>query len=84
MLRSYIAALVLASAYMALALTLSLSVNARSKAEMREACMDDFKRHCMSVQRGGGRILACLQSHMNELAPACREVVEERLAAKKE
>lgn len=84
MLRSYLAVLMLTSLFLSLAMTLSISVNARSKAEMRDACRDDFLRHCTNVQRGGGRILQCLQSHMSELAPACREVVEERLAAKQQ
>lgn len=86
MLRSYLAVLMLASLFLSLALVLCVNARAEgatSKTAMREACKDDFMRLCMNVQRGGGRILQCLNSHLNELAPACRAVVEERLAAKK-
>lgn len=82
MLRGYLTVLVLTSLFLASCFVLSVAVSARSKGEMREACGDDYKRHCSDVQRGGGRILQCLQSHLNELSPACRSVVEERAAAK--
>lgn len=37
-----------------------------------QACRIDIGQHCANVQRGGGRILACLQSHSGELTPSCR------------
>ncbi len=66
-----------------MAFALTVAAVAETKLSAREACREDFLRFCRSVQRGGGRILQCLQSHMGELAPACRSVVEEHLAAKK-
>jgi len=77
MLRSYMVVFLLAS------IALALAVSAVAETSAREACQADFLRFCRSVQRGGGRILQCLQSHIGELTPDCRSVVEERIAAKK-
>jgi hypothetical protein len=45
----------------------------------RQACQADYQRFCASVTPGQGRILKCLGSHLEELAPACKAVVTERL-----
>jgi Cysteine rich repeat len=37
-----------------------------------QPCRDDAQKHCSGVQRGGGRIVACLQEHQAELTPACQ------------
>jgi len=42
---------------------------------LRTACMDDYKKFCAAVERGGGRIVACLRAHEGELAPACRSAL---------
>jgi hypothetical protein len=34
-------------------------------------CRSDYDRLCSGVRPGGGRILACLQSHAGALSPAC-------------
>jgi hypothetical protein len=34
-------------------------------------CHSDYDRLCSGVRPGGGRILACLQSHAGALSPAC-------------
>lgn len=38
-------------------------------------CTDDVAKFCKDVQRGGGRIAACLKQHESDLTPACREHV---------
>jgi len=35
-------------------------------------CADDIKKFCKDVQRGGGRIVACLEQHQSELSEACK------------
>jgi Cysteine rich repeat len=37
-----------------------------------KACGADLRQHCANVAPGGGRVLACLQSHEAELKPACK------------
>jgi hypothetical protein len=50
------------------------------KEAVHPGCHGDVQRLCQGVQRGGGRIIACLQSHPKELSPACKEHVDKRLA----
>ena len=38
----------------------------------RVACEPDVQRLCGDVQRGQGRIIACMRAHANELSPGCR------------
>ena len=40
-----------------------------------QACAPDIRAHCANVQRGGGRILACLQQHSEKLSPACAQAL---------
>ena len=48
-------------------------VEAQDRKAMRQACMDDAKKFCSEVQRGGGRVVKCLRDHSAELAPSCRD-----------
>ena len=50
-------------------------VQAQDRRAAREACAGDARKLCADVQRGGGRIIACLRQHDAELAPACRDVL---------
>jgi Cysteine rich repeat len=50
--------------------------------KIRAACGQDITKLCAGIQRGGGRILQCLQSHSGELSAACRTEVAARPAAK--
>ena len=43
---------------------------------LAQACRADFSRLCPSVQRGGGRILACLRGHSDELSPPCHDAMQ--------
>jgi hypothetical protein len=40
---------------------------------LRAACSSDAARLCSGVQAGGGRVLACLKQHQDELSDACRK-----------
>jgi hypothetical protein len=68
----------------AAAATAACSTTARAQASsqmqaqvmaMAQACRVDIGQHCANVQRGGGRILACLQGHSGELTPSCRDAM---------
>ncbi len=45
------------------------------------ACRQDRDKFCKDVKNGQGRIRECLQSHLDELSPACREHVEAKAKA---
>ncbi|MGY3618945.1 cysteine rich repeat-containing protein [Bradyrhizobium sp. USDA 10063] len=40
-----------------------------------QACRGDYSRLCSSVSPGGGRIIACLQSHASELSSGCAQAL---------
>ena len=50
-----------------------LTVAAPSYAAGRGACRKDAAKFCSDVPLGGGRIMACLESHQAELSPECQE-----------
>jgi hypothetical protein len=56
---------------------------AQDRRAAREACHADYQRHCAGVTPGQGRIVACLKSHIDQLSPVCRAVLEQRLANSK-
>jgi hypothetical protein len=68
--RTFMAALLFAI----LAATIPGDANAQSQA-MRQACREDYERFCAGTTPGGGRILACLQSHGDKLGSQCREAI---------
>ena len=41
----------------------------------RTACASDLQQFCANVQPGGGRILACLKQHKDQVSPGCRKAV---------
>jgi hypothetical protein len=43
-------------------------------------CKPDADKFCQGIQPGGGRILACLESHQADLSAACKAHVEKREA----
>jgi hypothetical protein len=42
---------------------------------MQQACKADYKKLCAGVQPGGGRVVACLNSHKDDLTTACQEAL---------
>jgi hypothetical protein len=42
---------------------------------LMKICRGDYDRLCSSVQPGGGRVLACLQSHSSQLSAACAQAM---------
>jgi Cysteine rich repeat len=69
----------LAAALVAIAATAPSIAGAQTiSTEMRNealslmlVCHGDYCKLCSDVQPGGGRVLACLQSHGNQLTAAC-------------
>ena len=49
--------------------------SAQTAAE-RAACKSDYEKFCPDVKPGGGRLLACLAKHKDDLTSDCRKVVE--------
>jgi hypothetical protein len=42
---------------------------------LMKICRSDYDRLCSTVQPGGGRVLACLQSHSSQLSSACAQAM---------
>jgi len=43
-------------------------------AEARAACATDIQNFCPGVQPGGGRILACLKQHKDQVSDGCKRM----------
>jgi hypothetical protein len=43
----------------------------------RIACQVDYDKFCLGMIPGGGRIIACLDRHYDELRPACKKIVDD-------
>lgn len=55
---------------------------ARQRArEIHAACDGDVKKLCADVQRGGGRVLACLKKNGDQVSEACRATFPKRRPA---
>ena len=44
-------------------------------AELAGACLKDAKAQCAGVEPGGGKIKACLKSHIKDLSDECKDVL---------
>jgi hypothetical protein len=44
-------------------------------AAQRDACGGDYGKFCKGTTPGGGRIIACLAAHNDQLTPACQKVL---------
>ncbi|MBW6400048.1 cysteine rich repeat-containing protein [Roseomonas sp. HJA6] len=40
-----------------------------------QACMPDIRAYCSGVERGGGRIIACLRQNNERLSDNCRQAL---------
>jgi Cysteine rich repeat len=45
----------------------------------RAACASDLQQFCAGVQSGGGRLLACLKEHRDQVSPGCKQAVRAAL-----
>jgi Cysteine rich repeat len=43
-----------------------------TRGALRQVCLEDFKRLCSAVTRGGGRILKCMTDNSEKLSSPCR------------
>ena len=48
-------------------------------ASERAACESDYKQYCPNVIPGGGRPMACLSGHLDQLTPECKKVVQSHM-----
>src|SRR5215470_9326302 len=50
---------------------------------VRQACENDLKALCGSVQHGGGRLRDCMKEHRAQLSNACKVAIAERMLERK-
>jgi hypothetical protein len=63
------------------AVSLAAFVSAQSGAVAQQAaamkyCKADYERLCPGVQMGGGRIIACLKAHKEEISIGCGKALQ--------
>jgi hypothetical protein len=69
----------LAAALLIGLLVLSLSrASAQDRSQAREACEADYRRLCVAVVPGGGRVRRCLEDHVEALSAPCRQILVSR------
>jgi hypothetical protein len=59
----------------ALLLVCSGAMAQQLTAAQRDACSGDYGKFCKGTAPGGGRIIACLGKHNDQLTPACQKVL---------
>ena len=55
--------------------TSSAQTTSPQASDARTACASDVQRLCAGVQPGGGRVLACLKQHKDEVSDGCKQAV---------
>jgi Cysteine rich repeat len=63
-------------AVLVVAVGFSGSALAQLTAEKRTACKPEFDAYCAGTVPGGGRIIACLKDHYDQLGIACKKVLD--------
>ncbi len=48
-----------------------------------KACKADVQTYCGGVEKGGGRIKACMKEHVASLSPGCKSALQAMRAARK-
>ncbi|TAD88629.1 MAG: hypothetical protein EAZ99_13125 [Alphaproteobacteria bacterium] len=51
------------------------NVPSQTQRQVAQTCMPDIRAHCSTVERGGGRLVACLQENSERLSPSCRQAL---------
>jgi hypothetical protein len=54
---------------------LAQSPSPQALADARTACETDVQSLCAGVPAGGGRVIACLKQHQNEISSACKTAI---------
>jgi hypothetical protein len=54
---------------------LSLAQTTSQLADARTACTSDVQKLCAGVPAGGGRVLACLKQHKDEVSASCKQAI---------
>ena len=47
-----------------------------------KACKPDREKYCAGVEKGGGRVMACMKEHAAQLSPGCKSAIQTMRAAK--
>ena len=80
-----LAGLALASAAFLVAASAQTQVSPQMRGEaiaLMQVCRGDYDRLCAGVMPGGGRVLACLQTHTSQLSAACGQAMPRAQALK--
>jgi hypothetical protein len=59
-----------------LAVTAAAPSAAQSLDDARTACASDVQKLCADVQPGGGRVIACLKQHQQDVSDGCKRAVQ--------
>jgi hypothetical protein len=70
----------LQAAILACAIGLSGTASAQTAptADQRGACGTDYQKYCTGTLPGGGRVVACLNQHRDQLSAACKKAIDSR------
>jgi hypothetical protein len=51
--------------------------------DVKTACMADYLALCPSVAPGGGRVVACMKEHRNQVSAGCKLAVLQHIVEKR-
>src|SRR5215475_9682916 len=46
-------------------------------AQLKAICQSDIQKLCPNVQPGGGRIIACMAEHQDQITPPCKKAISQ-------